>query len=122
MRQGYIVHPDMLTNLADFYASSCTIQQATVTQNAVKEDIDAWANLHVGLACAVAPPSSGGRGEVKLSDQTYVVATHMVDLAGYYPTVTERMRVLVNGLVLDILLVVHDSHQKTTRLTCEVVT
>jgi len=119
MRQAYIVHPGMLTNLADFYASSCTIQQPTRTQNAVKEDIEAWANLHVGIPCAVAPPSGG---EVKLSDQTYVSATHIVNLAGYYPTVTERMRVLVNGLTLDILLVTHDSHQKTTRLTCEVVT
>lgn len=119
MRQAYIVHPDMLANLTGFYASTCTIQQATVTQNAVYEDVETWANLHVGVACAVAPASGG---EVKRPDQTYVSATHMVNLAGYYPTVTERMRVLVNGLVLDILLVVHDSHQKTTRLTCEVVT
>lgn len=119
MRQAYIVHPNMLTNLAGFYTSSCTIQQATVTQNVVYEDVEAWANLHVGVPCAVAPPSGG---EVKLSDQTYVTATHMVNLAGYYPTITERMRVLVNGLILDILLVTHDSHQKTTRLTCEVVT
>jgi head-tail adaptor len=117
-----LIHPKLTDSLPDFYSSLCTIQQTTKTQDTYKDEIDTWATIHTGVPCAIAPPGSGGKGEVKLPDQTYTVATHLVSLAGHYDDITTKMRATVDGLTLDIIQVVNDSHQTMTRLMCQVVT
>jgi head-tail adaptor len=99
-----LIHPKLTDSLPDFYSSLCTIQQTTKTQDTYKDEIDTWATIHTGVPCAIAPPGSGGKGEVKL------------------PDITTKMRATVDGLTLDIIQVVNDSHQTMTRLMCQVVT
>lgn len=113
-----LIDPGLFANLAGFYPSLATIQSVTSSRNTYKEEVLTPSTLHANVPCAVA--SAGGK-EVKRADMTYAIGTHKVALAGYYPDVTETMRVQVVGLTLNILLVEHDSHQKSTRLLCEVV-
>ncbi len=115
-----LIHPGLLVNLRNFFASQCTIRQSTVTQDSIGGESHNWADLagHTNIPCTIAP--SGGR-EVKRSDMAYVIATHHVTLAGHYPQVQETMKAVVDGLELEIALVEHDSHQVTTRLACVLV-
>ena len=115
-----LIHPRLLDNLYNFFASSCTIQSATWTRDTAGEEQPTWGDLvgHVAIPCALAP--AGGR-EVKQADMTYVVASHYVTLSGNYPTVLEKMRAVMGTLTLDILLVTHDSQNETTHMDCQIV-
>jgi hypothetical protein len=115
-----LIHPDLLTSLHNFFSSECTIEVSDDSFDDYKDEVKDWDPKagHIDIPCAIA---AAGRNEVKRPDMTYVPATHRVTLAGYYPLITEKMRAVVEGLTLDILLVEFDSHQKTTRLSCEVV-
>lgn len=106
--------------LADFYPSTVTIQEATEGQGSYGEETLSWADKtgHVDLSCRLAP--SGGR-EVKKADQTYVVATHVIAIAGSYPTIAEKDRAVIEGQNYDILLVENDGQERSTRLMVEVV-
>jgi len=119
--QRDIIHPDLLTDLHRFFSSVCTIQEVPtpIATDAAGEEILAFVDLadHVDLPCTIAP--SGGQ-EVRKPDKTYVIASHHVTLAGHYPTVIEKMRAVVNGTALDILLVESDSQSETTRLACQI--
>ena len=112
-----LIHPKLLENLHNFYPSLCRIEVATETSDDYYDEVKSWAPKYVDIPCSIA--TSGGQ-EVKRPDMTFVPATHRISLA-YHPGITEKMRAVVNGLTLDILLVEHDSHQITTRLSCEVV-
>jgi len=114
-----LIHPRLLDNLYNFFASSCTIQRATVTISNYGEETLTWANVAalVSLPCALAP--AGGR-EVKQADMTYVIASHYVTLGGNY-AVYEKDRAIIGALTLDILLVTHDSQNETTHLDCQTV-
>lgn len=121
-----IIHPRLFTgdfaDLSDFYAHTCTIQEAAVAYDIMGEEVFTWGNLagHVGLSCTIAP--AGGR-EVKAPDMTYVVASHTVSIAGHYPTIQEKMRAVVDGTTtLDILLVSWDSQEDTTHMDCQLLT
>ncbi len=117
-----LFHPDMLERLADFFPALCTIQSQTETQDPVTGEISVtWANLagHVDIPCAHGP--SGGE-EVKLADQTYVVSNYRLALSGCYPTITEKMRAVVDGTAFEILLVQANSHAMKTRILTRTVT
>jgi len=121
-----IIHPRLLSgdfsDLTDFFASVCTIQEAVWTLDAVGEEAPAWADKagHIDIPCAIAPEK--GRGEVKQADGTFTFATHHVTLAGDYPAITTKMKAVVNGTALDILLAEWDSQAETTRLACRLKT
>jgi head-tail adaptor len=108
---------DSFSDLSDFFTSTCTIQEAAIAYDAAGGEQYTWNDKagHIGLSCAIGP--TGGK-EIKRPDMTYVVATHRVLLAGYYPDIGEKMRAVVDGTALDILLVESDSQQKLTRLSC----
>ena len=116
-----IFDPRMLTTLADYFPSLCTIQEPTEVEDASGSIIEGWADFagHVDLPCAHGP--NKGR-EVKLADQTYVVSNYTLSLRGYYPTITEKMRIVVDGRAFDIMLVQTDSHGMTTRILTSEVT
>ena len=113
-----LIHPKLLESLHDFFPSLCTIEASTDSYDDYGDEVKDWDPKYEDIPCAIA---AAGRNEVKRPDMTYVPATHRVTLAGYYPLITEKMQAVIGGLTLDILLVEHDSHQKTTRLSCEVV-
>lgn len=114
----YLIHPDMLEQLWRFYASSCTIREATVSQDGFGEETLAFANKdgHVGLPCAIATTAGGERKTGEMNPEFF---GYHVSIAGYYPDITPKMRAVVDGLELDILYVEVDSHDKTTRLMCQ---
>jgi hypothetical protein len=114
-----IVHPRLLQMLPRFYSSTCTIQQAIEAQDAVGQPIPTWANV-AGLAnlpCAVAPLApSPERAERSRADSTIEVATHHISIAGYHPTIANKMRAVVAAVAYDIIGAEVDSHAITTRL------
>lgn len=116
-----LIHANMLSSLGvDFYPSTCTIQQATESQDAAGQLIRTWANVsgHVDIPCAVA--SVGG--DEREGNETYVLATHRIALRGYYPNITEAMRAVVSGVNYDIERVHHDSQGVSTYLDVQVIT
>jgi len=117
-----LLHPSMGERLTVFYPSLCTIQEYTEMQDPDSGEITkTWANLadHIDLSCAVA--STGGQ-EVKMPDQTYVVANFAISFPAQHPAITELMRAVVSGITYDILLVVPDSHTTFTKLLVRTVT
>jgi len=119
-----IIHPGMLTALAAFYPSTCTIQEATETRDAAGEPRPTWSNLsgHVSIPCRVAPSTTGRSDEVKQPGRTYAMATYTIALRGYYASITAKHRAVVGGVNYDILAVDHDGQSKTTYLRAERVT
>lgn len=117
-----LVHPRLMTMLQPLYPSVCTIQDSTEVQDASGQPGANWADKpgYVAISCRVGPVSGGER---KSPREVYTVATHTVALAGYYPGITTKMRVVVDGtLILDILLPQADSTLHVTQLVCQVVT
>ena len=116
-----IFDPRMMETLADYFPSLCTIQEDVGVENDYGQVVHSWSDVagHVEIPCAHGP--NKGR-EVKQSDQTYVVSNYTLSLRGYYPTITEKMRAVVDGTVFDILLVQCDSHGVTTRILSSEVT
>jgi len=117
----------MLSSLeSTFYASTCTIQEATETRDDYGQPIPVWANVAglVNLPCSFAPISPGSpvAAEVKRSDGTIVIATHHIALSGLYTSILPTMRAVVLAVNYDILAVEFDSHRAMTRLRCEIVT
>jgi head-tail adaptor len=104
------------------YPSVCTIQESTEVQDAAGQPAPSWADKpgYVAISCRVGPVSGGER---KSPREIYTVATHTIALAGYYPGIMTKNRVVVDGLlILDILLVQADSTLHVTQLVCQVVT
>ncbi len=121
MRQGTLVHPSWLTRLAPtFFASLCTVQRATVTQSSTGEQVRTWAALsgHEGLRCRVAPATAN---ELRSQVQVFAEYTHTVVLAGYYATVTELDRVVVDSATYEVVGVQFDGNDVVTRLLVRVV-
>lgn len=118
MNQLGIVHPGLLAALApNHYASLCTIQKRTDTADSYGQPIPAWANLsgHVDLRCRIAPFQQFSR-EQRTQAQLYAVHVWEIAVAGYYPTITEKMRAVVDGVAYDIELVQPDGNDMTTHL------
>lgn len=113
-----IVHPNMLGGLAGFYPSLCTIRTATETQSATGAVQHSWADAPglVGLRCRLAPAANSANREVRAEAGTYVELTFTIALAGYYPTITEKMQAIVDGVAYDVQAVAHDGNHATTEV------
>jgi hypothetical protein len=115
-----LIHPSMMARLHEFYPTTVTIQEPTEVQGPYG-DIDlVWANKigYVDLDCRLSP--AGGK-ELKRPDQTYVVASHIISIAGYYPGIDEIDRAVIAAQNYDILMVESDGQGDSTRLAVEVV-
>ena len=116
-----IFDPRMMAELRDYFPSLCAIQENVGIENDYGEIVEDWQDYadHADLPCAHGP----NKGiEVKKPDQTYVISNYTLSLRGYYPTITEAMRAVVDGVAYEILLVQSDSHGVTTRILTRVVT
>jgi hypothetical protein len=113
----------MMVTLADYFPSLCTIQEDVGVEDGYSDTAD-WQPVagHSDIPCSHGVNRVGGGREVKLPDQTYVVSNYTLSLRGYYPTITEKMRAVVDGVVFNILLVQCDSHGVTTRILTSEVT
>ncbi|OGO04000.1 MAG: hypothetical protein A2Y91_03475 [Chloroflexi bacterium RBG_13_54_8] len=116
-----LIDGHLLTSLSRFYPSVCDIQTYTdENQDSYGQPNPLWIDFvgHVDIPCAL----SAAKGqEVKNQDMTIGIATHIIALAGYYPTITYKMRAVIDSQNYDILLCETDSHVKMTRLTCQIV-
>lgn len=124
MNQLGIVHPSLLTRLlTDHYPSTAAIQYPVATQDSYGEESEGWSALvgHSAIPCRIAPQAQFSR-EQRNQAQLYAVHVWDVALAGYYPSISEEMRVVVDGTAYDIELVQHDGNQATTHLQVRVVT
>lgn len=121
MEQGTLVRAGWLTRLAPtFFASTATVQRATITQSSTGAEVRTWGTLagHAGLACRIAPATAN---EVRSQTQIFAEYTHTVVIAGYYATVTELDRVVVDGSTYEIVGVEFDGNDQMTRLRVRVV-
>ena len=117
-----IVHTRWLTELADLFPDTCTIQEPAQTN--VKGDvIDApWADVAglVDIDCRVSPAGVGA--EVRTSDQTYEVTTHIITLQGQYDGIEPQMRAVVDSVYYNIQAVTGDGCGTMTRISARVLT
>ena len=116
-----LIAPGMFPRLYSFYPATVTIQEVAEPQNTYGEPVGNWADKtgYVDLDCRLAP--SGGQ-EVKMSDQTYAVSTHIIAIPDHYPGIDEKDRAVIGPETFDILLVESDGQSESTRLITEIVT
>ena len=109
----------LLTAVADFFPTECTIQEATSTLDAAHQPIPVWADIagHTDLPCRKAP-SSGG--EYKRPDKTFATNVSIIEIAGYYSDIEVINRVVIGTDYYDILLIEHDGSSKFTRIIGEI--
>lgn len=97
MKQGTIVHPGRAGALSAFYPSRATVFKRTTSKAPSGRVVEHFTDpLHSDVECALAPRTTGptpAGSEIK-----YRRATHKLQLNGYYPTVTKRMQVEVDGV------------------------
>ena len=119
-----IFDPRMMATLGDYFPSLCTIQEDLGVEDDYGQVVPDWQPVagHSDIPCSLGVNRVGGGTEVKQSDQTYVVSNYTLSLRGYYPTITEKMRAVVDSVVFDILLVQSSSHGVTTRILTSEVT
>lgn len=118
----------MLDRLSGFFPSLVTIYSNAKTIDSMGSPEDDWEPIEdlTMIPAAVAPfndiiPISGER---KLENLSYDTATKRITLKGYYPEITPKMHLKVEGDNQDfnILGVEVDSHLRTTRVICNEVT
>ena len=123
-----LVHTGLLDSISRAYRAEVDIQTKTVTQAPDGEEIETWANhaTMVDLPGTLAKSGAVGQ-ERRRTDLTVSRSTLILDLAGYYPDITDVMRVNLttpeNGRteIWNILQVLHDSQARQTRLELEEV-
>ena len=118
MNQLGIVHPGLLAELEpNHYAGTVTIQSASMANDSAGQEIPTWSNLalHVDLICRKAPQQQFSR-EVRNQAEIYAVHVWNIAIAGYYTSITEEMRAVMDGVNYDIELVQFDGNRKTTHL------
>jgi hypothetical protein len=129
-----LYHPKMLAGLGRFFPLQCTILHddgASVDDHGAP--VSSWEELdgHILLACDLVTDSGE---EIQRPGGTVLISTHRILLQGYYPEVTERMRVLIEdtdflqpgfpaslGDMYEILRPDHDANHQLTRLICQMV-
>lgn len=123
-QQG-LVHPGLLARLQQtgHFPATCTIQAPAETQDSYGAVVQTWANVSglVDLPCRLAPEIQRS-GEFNPQGQTWGRQTFRLVLAGHYPTITAKMRVVMDDeSIYNITMVQLDGQGVTTRLFVEVV-
>ena len=103
----------------DFFTQSCALEKPTKTQDAdTNEEIITFAIQHDGIPCRVGLSRGGER---RLSDGTYLDATHRIVLTDQFNDLTEEWIAVVDEQEYQILLVTPDAEKIMTRLECRVL-
>lgn len=115
-------HPRMLASVpGEVYPNRITIQEAEETRLPSGQKQSTWSNVAdlVDLPGRITP---AGGGERRLPAQIYEQTTHVINLAGFYPTITTKHRAVADdGRIFNIILPERDANQVTTRLMCELI-
>jgi len=113
-----LIHPGMVVCLGDFFPKLATIQSAEITESTDGQEEYEWDDIEVDVPCSL---TANQNQETRTTDQSYVLATHTVALAGYYPTIDEKMRVSIDSTIFNIISVRIDSRSQITYLDCELM-
>ena len=124
-----IVHTSLLASISDrVHLASVDIQVNTPTQAVDGEEVDSWADHATMVDIPGTLAKSGMIGtEQRRLDLTVSRSTLILDLAGYYPDITDEHRVSLTTPedgrteLWNIMQVLHDSQAKQTRLELEEV-
>ena len=111
------------------FVSLCTVQQPSGTTTPYGQNDGTFTNVAgmVNIPCmsAVLAPGSIQASEVKGLEDILAKSFRHVTLNGYYPQVLDGAglgwRVIVDGIVLDLLGAEQDSQNSQTRLKCQLV-
>ncbi len=121
MNSAPFFHPRLLSSLGFVFPDVCTIQEKPnpEAQDAAGQPVEVWTDVigHEAIACRLM--ASGG-SERRSPNQIIAQSSHVILLAGAYPTIAARMRVKVRTLEFDILLAETDGNHVMTKLICEV--
>lgn len=114
----------MTEALSGFFSAAVTILEATGTQDAYGEVVNAWTALagHCDLACMIAGGDVSVRmkkQEFRTSQAVYEVELRRLLLQGYYPTIDQEHRARFEGRDWAIISVVHDPTLTWTEVLCE---
>jgi hypothetical protein len=120
---GKFIHPALAARLTNFMTRQVSIQIPSSYRDSVKQQItnyDTFLDNHTELPCFIGVTQSGG--ETRGINGSIVTTGTTIQLAGYYPLITEKMRALLDDdTSLDIIRVRHDSALNMTELFCQVV-
>jgi hypothetical protein len=119
-----IVHPGLLTHVDWLFPQTVTIQRnAGSTRDAYGSPIEDWDDLtgHVNIPARVVSngPGTGAGGWSGMQyapDGEFDVDGRTMSLRGYYPTITELDRVVVDGEIHEIQAAESDAQSAMTRL------
>ena len=121
-----LVHDSLLDSIPRAYQAVVDVQVESVTQNADGEEVITWVDHATMVNLNGTLAKSGAVGmEKRRTDLTISRSTLILNLAGYYPDITDEMRAYVttplNGRVqpFNIMQVLHDSQNTYTRLELE---
>jgi len=120
--QSSIIHPHLLRALPNHFNSDVSLGTPVKTQDDYSQEIIAYVPV---------PYLQGLRGykealmrvEGEQQHQTYVVVEGMfvLQLQGYYPTITREMQAIVDGRSYNVTTVTHDDTKTLTTLSLESV-
>jgi len=123
-----LAHTGLLDSIPRVYPAVVDIQVNTPTQAADGEEVDSWADHATMVNIPGTLAKSGMIGtERRRLDMTISRSTLILDLAGYYPDITDLHRVSLTtplrgrNETWNILQVLHDSQATQTRLELEEV-
>ena len=123
-----LTHAGLLDSIPRHYRAVVDIQVNTPTQNQDGQEIDSWADHSTMVNIAGTLAKSGTIGtERRRQDLTVSRSTLILDLAGYYPDITDLHRISLTtpqggrDEVYNIMQVLHDSQARQTRLELEEV-
>jgi len=108
---------------AGLFSSLCTIQSPSQAPDALgQQNLSTFTNRSgmVDIPCMKAPefiPNVRG-GEMMLPGWTSEHNSFHVILDGYYPTINQKDRAVIDGIPLEVMSVESDSQRIMTRMSC----
>ena len=124
-----LTHTGLLDSIPRVYRATVNVQVNTPTQNQDGELVDSWANhaTMINIPGTLAKSGMMIGTERRRLDLTVSRSTLILDLAGYYPDITDLHRISLTTPLRgrsenwNIMQVLHDSQARQTRLELEEV-
>lgn len=112
------------TAKAGQFPNLCTLQAISGSLDSLGAEVMTFSNVTglVNIPCHNAPParsSVAGSHELRMKDRLSEKQERHVLLKGYFPTITKKMRAVIDGVAWNITGVESDAFDTLTRLYVE---